>query len=236
MMKNIYIGDIHGRITWMKIVEEHLDADNVVFIGDYFDSYDDISAADQIDNLLKIIEYKKTSKSTVTLLIGNHDHHYWPSIGNTGTSGYQSAAAPAITKVFEDNKEHFNMAVLVGDKLCTHAGVSPIYLEDNGWKESDDIITFLNDLFEFKPRVFIFAGRDPYGDDFYQTPIWIRPPSLRWVNNDVTLIRDKYVQIVGHTQQNTINVSSCGRYVFIDTLPVGEYLIEIDGELSVGNI
>jgi hypothetical protein len=235
-MKNIYIGDIHGRNTWMKIVEEHSDADSVTFIGDYFDSYDDISASVQMYNLLKIIEYKKTSKSVVNLLIGNHDHHYWPNIGNTGTSGYQNLAAPAIIKVFEDNKTHFNMAVLVGDKLCSHAGVSPIFLSDNGWTEGDDVVSFLNDLFEFKPRVFIFGGRDPYGDDFYQTPIWIRPASLRLVNNDIPHIRDKYIQVVGHTQQNTVNISSCSRYVFIDALPFGEYLIEKDGELTVGKV
>ena len=40
MSKTIYIGDIHGRDVWEEIVEKHDDADNIVFIGDYFDSFD----------------------------------------------------------------------------------------------------------------------------------------------------------------------------------------------------
>ncbi len=36
-MKIITIGDIHGRDFWKKILEEPMD--QLVFIGDYFDSY-----------------------------------------------------------------------------------------------------------------------------------------------------------------------------------------------------
>jgi len=43
-MKTIFIGDIHGQDTWKKIVESE-NPDRVVFIGDYFDSFD-IGAAE----------------------------------------------------------------------------------------------------------------------------------------------------------------------------------------------
>ena len=52
-MKTIVIGDIHGRDVWKKIVE-HENADKVIFIGDYFDSFD-IPSSDQINNFLDII-------------------------------------------------------------------------------------------------------------------------------------------------------------------------------------
>ena len=39
-MKTIVIGDIHGRTIWKQIVIENPDFDKLVFIGDYFDSFD----------------------------------------------------------------------------------------------------------------------------------------------------------------------------------------------------
>ena len=38
-MKTIVIGDIHGRDVWKEIVFQE-QADRVIFIGDYFDSFD----------------------------------------------------------------------------------------------------------------------------------------------------------------------------------------------------
>ena len=58
MGKNIYIGDIHGRDIWKEIVEQHKDADNIVFIADYFDSFD-IPGTVQLRNARDIVEFKK---------------------------------------------------------------------------------------------------------------------------------------------------------------------------------
>lgn len=235
-MKNIYIGDIHGRNTWKNIVNLHSDADNIVFIGDYFDSYDNISTDEQINNLKAILEYKKNCKGKVHLLVGNHDHHYLPSVGYSGTSGYQSFRADDIGEIFNNNIDSFSMAVIIGNVLCSHAGVSPIYLKNVGWDGADSIVDFLNDLLKYQPRKFTFSGVDPYGEDIHQTPIWIRPKSLMLANYQDTVISEKYIQIAGHTQQNTIGISSCGRFYLIDALPVGEYLIEKDSEFTVGKV
>jgi UDP-2,3-diacylglucosamine pyrophosphatase LpxH len=77
-----------------QIVEDNPNADNYVFVGDYFDSYD-ISGIEQLINAENIVRFKKyTEKTTnqkVYLLIGNHDHHYFPGTKWRGTtSGYQS--------------------------------------------------------------------------------------------------------------------------------------------------
>ena len=110
-MKTIVIGDVHGRSLWKQIVNQE-NADRVIFIGDYFDSFD-IKGEDQISNFLDIIEYKKSSGKEVIMLIGNHDHHYFPEIGNTGTSGYQSMFSYQISPVLDANREHL---------LCPHCG------------------------------------------------------------------------------------------------------------------
>jgi predicted phosphodiesterase len=245
MSKTIFLGDTHGRSTWKDIIKNE-NPDRVVFIGDYFDSHDEeLTAAVQIFNMQEIIEFKKTSSIEVILLIGNHDHHYFPEIGYTGTSGYQSGAAMAIGHLLNENREHFQMAYLL-DKahynvLCTHAGVGYDWLVNQNefhTQHEDRIDDFINEIWKYKPGVFVFNGRDPYGDSKSQTPIWIRPHSLMTGNKD-TFLRDQYIQIVGHTQVNTIDMGKAtgGKYYFIDALGTcQEYLIYEDGMFSKGTI
>lgn len=255
-MKNIYIGDIHGRDVWKQIVEKHDDADNIVFIGDYFDSFD-ISGIEQLRNVQEIVEFKKEREldptKKVYLLIGNHDIHYWPGVKDRGsTSGFQSTMMFQFEQFFRENGDMFQMSVSLGTtinrRLCTHAGVSYKFLKDVGYwthdyKDESNISDFLNDLFKHKPNEFTFnsyADRymgfvDGYGDDEGQSPIWIRPRSLQRSNKNTDL-KKMYVQIVGHTQQNHIDIkgkTTGGKYYYIDTLPSGEYLVEVDGEFSV---
>lgn len=253
MSKTIYIGDIHGRDVWEEIVEKHDNADNIVFIGDYFDSFF-IPAVTQLDNVKKIVEFKKKQEldptKKVYLLIGNHDIHYWPGIKDRGsTSGFQATMMFQYEQFFRENEKHFQMSVLIGNRLCTHAGVSNEFLKDVGfWKQDNAdesvISDYLNDLFHYKPNEFTFSGSygrtgispNRYGDDDWQSPIWIRPRSLQRVNKKTDL-KKNYIQIVGHTQQDHIDIkgkTTGGKYYYIDTLPSGEYLIDVDGEFEIG--
>ena len=105
-MKTIFLGDTHGRATWKDIITKE-NPDRVVFIGDYFDSFD-IGGAEQMHNFKEIIEFKEQAKDKeVIMLIGNHDYHYYP--GGETYSGYQHGAAPAIRQLLEDNKHHLQM-------------------------------------------------------------------------------------------------------------------------------
>ena len=56
-MKTVVIGDVHGRSLWKLIVNQE-NPDRVIFIGDYFDSFE-ISGVEQIQNFKEIIEYKE---------------------------------------------------------------------------------------------------------------------------------------------------------------------------------
>lgn len=241
-MKTVVIGDVHGRSLWKLIVNQE-NPNRVIFIGDYFDSFE-ISGVEQIQNFKEIIEYKKTSGKEVITLVGNHDHHYYPEVGYTGTSGYQSRISPSINQVIDENRQHLQIAYSFDEFLFTHAGVSPTFMDgefgEEGWVE-DNVVELLNDLFKYKPKSFDFNGTDPYGDNTYQTPIWIRPRSLMAVNKKHNKgLKKKYIQVVGHTHVKKLDLvgaqkAAGGRYYLIDCQEsTGEYLVIQDGELSVG--
>ena len=241
-MKTVVIGDIHGRSVWKLIVHQERDASRFIFIGDYFDSFD-ISGIEQIHNFKEIIEFKETSGKEVILLIGNHDYHYYPETTSIAgsTSGFQIRLANSIRFAIDENRDHLQIAYQEGSTLFTHAGVSSEYMDQvfgiGGWKV-ENIVNDLNELFKYKPLAFDFYGRDSYGDDTYQTPIWIRPRSLMKVNRKT--LRKELIQVVGHTEQNEIDIkgkSTGGRYYFIDTLGTsGEYLIIENEKFKVNSV
>lgn len=243
-MKNIYIGDIHGLTIWKQIVEDNPDFDNIVFIGDYFDSFD-IDGTTQLLNLKEIIKFKLNNMDKVHLLIGNHDIHYWGNINNITTSGYQPKNKFLFNQTFTEFEHLFKMCIQIGNNLCTHAGISSVFLTKNNYEEYKNDYTieeYLNELFKTKPYVFLFDSVDNdimgYGDNVEHSPIWIRPKSLQKSNLKTDLKKD-YIQIVGHTDMGKLNISgksTGGKYYYIDTLSEKEYLIEIDGEFLVGKI
>jgi len=244
-MKTIVLGDTHGRSFW-KLITHQENPDRVIFIGDYFDSYD-ISGVEQIQNFKEIIEYKNKGINEVILLIGNHDYHYMKGVTER-YSGYQHNLATSIQFELEDNKQHLQMAYQMGEFLFTHAGVSSEFMDSvfgkGGWK-TEEIVDLLNEQFKYKPQTFGFglavdikkmSWLDPYGDNKEQSPIWIRPRSLMTANRET--LRKQVIQVVGHTGVTTMtgqeNMSG-GRYFLTDCLEEsGEYLIIEDNNIRIG--
>jgi hydrogenase maturation factor len=248
-MKLVAIGDIHGRDIWKQIIAKEHDADEFVFVGDYFDSFT-VKGPDQINNFLDIIEFKKQSKVPITLIIGNHDHHYYPGVDDSGTSGYQTLLSPSIKHVVGDNKQYLQAAYQVGEFVFTHAGLSSEWLDDSieGWN-TDNVVEKVNELFQYQPGKIAYRsykqvgdqvyGAQGYGNESFQGPIWIRPAALMTANKKT--LRKKIVQVVGHTPQDNIDIegkATGGRYYFIDTLEYnqGQYLIVTDGVVSLGKL
>ena len=238
-MKLIAIGDIHGRGTWQLIVQKE-NPDRVIFIGDYWDSFD-IPYLDQMYNFKQIVHYARTSDKEVILLTGNHDVHYqkWAIEARENYSGFQAIHANDICQELQLNEDIMQMAYKMDNFLFTHAGVTKTWLKLMEIENDENMVDAINDIAKFKPRMFAFGaiGRggwvDSYGDNIWQNPTWIRPKSLMKDSKDLG-----YIQVVGHTGQNCIDIkgkSTGGKYYFIDTLETsGEYLIIEDGQVSAG--
>lgn len=235
-MKIRPIGDIHGRTTWKKIASDDM---LNVFIGDYFDSHDKKSNFNQqIENFQEIVAYKESHPNTI-LLLGNHDYHYLRGIDSSERySGYQAYGALSIQEVLENAiaKDHIKITHYVDDFLFSHAGVSKTFISnwylttDTDYSDVDILkIDMITELFETNRKALTFYQpyhkmyRDPYGNNIFQSPIWIRPESLAQDGVDV------YKQIVGHTQVDHINITANEKFIQIDALENGEF-IEIDTE------
>ena len=226
MGKTIAIGDIHGRNTWKEIVKEP--HDKVIFIGDYFDTHQDISAIVQLANFQDIIDFKKENPDKVVLLTGNHDYHY--GLGyKERYSGYQYEHAFLIEELLRENLSDLRMAHLDQNILYSHAGVTKTFCELNGLDEyqvGEDLDEQINSLFFHQPNTFRFNGNDPYGDDVTQSCIWVRPRSLAKDSIDIK-------QVFGHTQISMIK-DLHGRFWDIDVLGTSkEFLIVEDGVVTI---
>ncbi len=232
-MKSIVFGDLHGRTCWEQIVDkEKKDTNFFIFIGDYFDTHDDISAEQQKNNFRNITNFKKENLDKVILLFGNHSFHYLKT-SKKQYSGYQPLHAIDIQELLHKaiDENILQMCHKQDNFLFSHAGVTKTWCKNNDI-DLENIEQSINDLFKYKPNSFEFTSGTKfcnYGDDITQTPIWVRPESLR---------KDKLdglIQVVGHTVQNSIITTE--EIILIDTLGTsGEYLEINNGILTAKKI
>lgn len=243
MNKIIAIGDIHGRDKWKDVLENEGDFDKLIFMGDYFDTRDDIPCNEWIDNFNEIVALKRADPDKIVLLIGNHDYHYIRGVTET-YSGYTSVMRTDIQEVLDINRDIMQMCFIHDNFIFTHAGITNTWYK-NGlvkWFQDKDIdikdmglCDQVNYLFEYAPNQFKFTnGRyfDDYGDEVTQTPIWVRPGAL---------MKDRlgdYFYVVGHTfgDPEVLTDHNPGGVIKIDALGLGYYLVIQDGEVEFKRI
>lgn len=197
-MKTIVISDIHGMTFWKDVVASVHHEDHVVFLGDYFDRKGvGHHACSQTQNFLEICALARINPN-VHLLIGNHDMQYCP-FAHGYTTSYNDRLAREFEKALMSNMDLLNVVFLgihkEKDVIFSHAGISQDFLElydiPSVWE--------INVLFVEKPEIFNFIlnyadhESNPFGDDAWQSPLWIRPDAL--LENAVP----GYEQVVGHT-------------------------------------
>lgn len=215
------IGDIHGRPCWKELVQD--DAINI-FIGDYLDSREvAISPQDELINFLEILQYKKEHPENVVLLIANHDIKYM--------FGYEK---PHYYDMFYEFRELFHgVAYAFDNYLITHAGVSKEWYEryfgEYKGETAMELATNINQLFFTDRQAFSFGVNQFYvtdrcGEDPHQSPVWIRPKTLK----DSNLLKNtNIIQIIGHTPVKEIE--DWGKLVLVDCLytKTDSYIINI---------
>jgi len=152
-MRFCVIGDIHGRDSWIDLIEKNEDC-HFVFLGDYCDPYDDnIDDNDSLVNLNLIINYKKSHPDNVTLIIGNHDvqYIYYPHYKTSERD--RNEKLKETVKVFQENKDLFQFAYQKENHLFVHAGVSVYWYDEFlrlldifGLKDKSNLADVLNNM------------------------------------------------------------------------------------------
>jgi hypothetical protein len=186
-MKIICVPDVHQSEHWRKLLETDLKAiDKVVFLGDYFDCWDNVWPL-QGDNFESIIRFKKSAPDKVDVLFGNHETSY---LLNECCSGYQHDKAKKIKRMIEKSMRFMQAVSVYDNYIFSHAGVSCEWMRFAGIKD----INGINPLFNENPNMFRWVGPDGYGNNANEGPLWIRPESLCR-----TSVKG-YHQIVGHSE------------------------------------
>lgn len=237
----VAIGDIHGRTTWNPILEKEWDnTDKFIFIGDYLDSFN-ILIMNQIKNLKEIAHEALSNPNKIDLLIGNHDFHYLDGIDET-YSGFNALTKPHAQEILEllIRNNQLNICKVYDGVLYSHAGISNKFIDElqntlpkelNVDLKSDP--EFINEIFRTKRKLFgfgQFAGNKPcdqYGNNTFQSPIWIRPESL--MKNPLMK-----PQVFGHTRQDKNITLRKNNFALIDCLDVvNNYLVIENGKFKI---
>lgn len=215
--KRLILGDIHGHLDTAKAVYERENPDDVIILGDYFDSFHgtDKEILDCFKTLLEMKHsHEKSGHGLFTLLIGNHDFQYIDM--SERYSGRRKSYEIEAHVLLTDNLERGNLQWYVIDDMnrtvYSHAGIMNAWLSENR--------LFINDLHDLEnidmsKYKFTHRGGDSgYGDGPFASPIWVRPS---------TLIYDMYkdnsgwtwTQIVGHTNRKMPSIY-CGHELDIN--------------------
>lgn len=220
MKEGISIGDIHGRPYWKDIPFKNYK--KVVFNGDYVDSYH-YSNKQTEDNLKDIIQFKRDNPELVTLLLGNHDIQYMWDYNSFGCSGFRPEMYQDLHGLFNDNKDLFEIAFQIDNRIWTHAGIS------KGWYESvKDVLDKYAETFETKNLAETLNSILWSKDNHYLHRVGdlrggIYPyGGITWADRRET--KDDYLigyhQIVGHTPIDRITKfgDEKGSITYIDVL------------------
>ena len=233
-MKRIVIGDPHGRWRFVKQIYDKEQPDEVIILGDYFDSFN-IDAYEQKDNYENIInlrkEHLKKNLGRFIILIGNHDMHYMDE--NFGRcSGWNpltcSVASYPLCRDWDNEILKIIFVDEINQTIYSHAGVSMNWF--NYWIKSKS----LGDINTIETKAFCFTykdGGDYYGSSSWNSPLWIRPEGLKKcpykdINGHV------WSQVFGHTEPDApmqwwvVQDKGYGRFYGIDCINK-MYMIEI---------
>jgi predicted MPP superfamily phosphohydrolase len=222
----LVIGDIHGSKFWKNIVNQHLDEDYIVFVGDYVDSHNAMSNTKMLKNLLDIIKFKEKYPDKVKLLLGNHDIHYYFLNSSYRGSGFNFDMMFEFNTIFKNKKQLFQVAFMYNNTIVSHAGITNRLYQsvesdykdalDLGWgdgNEHNTIADKFNFLFNISSKYLFYIGDERGGLDPFSGIFWA---GMKELCEDYLV---GYNQVIGHTHlaEKTIKNYDDITLTFIDT-------------------
>lgn len=123
-MKVLVVSDVHENWAFaLSFIKANKDSvDYVVTLGDYVDSFNEsLNGFPMQQGFLELVSLARKEPSKFRILIGNHDQSY---ISKQTCSGHHNQYAEMYKKMFLDNIDIIEPAVIIDGVLFSHAGVS----------------------------------------------------------------------------------------------------------------
>jgi len=195
-MRTLIIPDLHHRTDhadhWLATQR----FDRVVFLGDYFDAFDD-NASDA--RLTAVWLRERLENTSAVFLLGNHDVPYmFPDEPALECPGFTRSKAAAIREVLQRRHwQRFELAWQEQGWLLSHAGFSPIWIEKPSCAR---ILARCGKAMKLAHRgkvdPVLGYGEQPHGLQRFGGPLW-----MPW---EAFVPTSGLNQIVGHTSDTEI--------------------------------
>lgn len=207
MEKTLIISDVHNRTHIAEFIIKNENADVVIFLGDYFDSFGDDLNLDLVRETAKWFSWSINQPNRIHLC-GNHDIPYWfPDNKYLECPGFDRYKWLQIRDIVSEKdwrklKFHYN---LDNKWLLSHAGLHPFWISNikSGEYFKSNIETINKFLLQSEINFLTAAGRN----EKYWFSSWSRarsgnpyPGGLLWCDfhGDFNVIIGVN-QLVGHT-------------------------------------
>jgi hypothetical protein len=199
MSEILIVPDIHGRDFWKPALDYK---GQVIFLGDYTDPYpqEGFTQENACQNLLTIVDFKKRNPDRVTLLIGNHEMHYFNKRYACGRFDYDYFQSYNDILTGEETVKLFQICKQVDKYLFIHAGIT------KGWYDAhvEELSKLGNTLEEQANNLFVTNIEAYYEASMYRggyhdagSPLWA---DVSEFSDEPKPFDDNIIQIIGHTQ------------------------------------
>ena len=227
MNEILIVPDIHGRKFWEPTLEY---PGKIIFLGDYTDPYpqEGFTQKDAYNGLLKIIDFKRENPERITLLIGNHELHYFDK--NFRASRFSNKYYKKYHSILTgETSDLFQLCKQMDNYLFIHAGIT------KGWYDryknilqslGNDLETQLNRLFIENKKAFFEISHYRGGFHSYGSPLWT---DIRELSYEQKPFDNEIVQVIGHTYIPDENPLIENKFILVDNAQL--YLLK-DGKIE----
>ena len=214
------VPDVHGKSFWKEAKEKIDSVDEVVFLGDYLDTYSFkglLNREIELNNFLEILNFKKEYPDKIILLLGNHDIGYLLRLGCSRQT--HGEMFDIYQNHFEENIALFQMTEYIqlnNEKIFfSHAGILKKWAElvEQKLDLGDDSlkISILGGLF----NNLILKYNEPEYRNFLRWALWLVGParggfngscgSIVWADStewegEENFFGSEIIQVVGHNR------------------------------------
>ncbi|MDR2498065.1 MAG: metallophosphoesterase [Tannerellaceae bacterium] len=196
----LIVPDVHGRSFWEPALKYE---GEIVFLGDYLDPYpsEKIDAAQALETFKNIVDFKRQNPERVTLLIGNHELHYYDTQYRCTRFSHTNYETVHTILTAEETKDYFCICRKIENVIFIHAGILKGWYDEHAESLAEfgeGIDDQLNNLFKADKEPFgevsaLYRG----GDSDYGSPIWA---DFREIISEQEVFDPECMQVIGHTQ------------------------------------